>query len=195
MRKEFEDAIAFAARSRQKDAEALPFLSIGIAGPSRSGKTHIAREYIDALADKKLIDPKKVLQISYSDYDRFSRTPREDIDKDTEKAKGGVLIVDDIEPRKGVASVGRDLLDRKIEDAICRSECVVILVGTVEGLDKFKHNPALTRRMCEFTVLTREGDFALPHPVKPLKALKLNKEPPAKRQTAIKLIKPPTTTA
>lgn len=178
----FQNAIEAAAKSRAEGKRSPRSLSFAIEGPRESGKSHLARQHIDALAKNGLIDPKDVAVYDYQDLAQPRFTLNFDtIDRAFGLEKSSVMIIDDIHPVQRPDSQSMELyLERKIIERISSGESIVVLVGSPEGMARFKRNSPLMNRLCDFITITPEAETALAHPTKTLQTLRFLKPPSAK---------------
>lgn len=172
----FRRAMKEAAGQRARGKGLARSLSLCIEGPAMSGKTYIAREHLDALAKRGLIDGKKIQHFYHGDLDNTRRGGTAELDRALARARGGAIIVDDISPMRSPEgeTANRRLMDRLI-DAISSGDCVVILIGSPEGLACYREDHAVMNRMCDYIILTPEAETALPHPIKALSPLRFVK--------------------
>lgn len=156
LREEFTDSIRKAEEARQQKPERRPFLHQAIAGPSQSGKTFLAHQYMDELVKRNLAEGR----YAYFEPPRFSG---QDPMKKVNEAKGGFLIFDDLSGRE--AEHTARLIEDTIRMAIIKNECTLILLGTHDGLKRFTWDDALAARMNKMIVITEESPLALQHPI------------------------------
>lgn len=153
LREEFSDALRRAEEWRSKGrAPREIFLHQVIAGGQRSGKTYLARQYINALVAGGFVED-KVVEVTFPG--RFTH----DMLKDAQHAKGGVLLVDDIYGSDPMGALN------DIRHAMVTNECTVVLLGSEELTKNILRDDALAQRMNRPVILKQEPDEALQHPM------------------------------
>jgi hypothetical protein len=155
LREEFREALERAEVARQQQRK--PFLHQVIAGPGRSGKTHLARQYIKALVDKGLVEDK------VEDF-WFPGKHMREAQHHAERAKGGILLVDDIPNLRTVNQQETSAL-RELAEIIIDNECTVVMLGAEDTLRHFMDDRGIQHRMNRPVILTQEADNALQHPI------------------------------
>ena len=117
-----------------------------ILGPAPSGKTTQARAYADALAVKGFGGKVSEFDISML---RFVG----DTAKIFESAKGGTLVVDELE--KADSSQRREILSHIVQ-AISDGGTLIIVTGAVSLENDMEMEPGLSRRMNKPVILDRQ---------------------------------------
>lgn len=171
LKQEFEEAIEAALERRKKrgagDDAARPFLHQAIAGPPNSGKSYLARQYIRALVENGMVEDKV-----HEFY--FPGKFMQETTHTAARAKGGVLLIDDINSLPTVNTHERNAL-RELAEIIIRNECTVVMLCAEDTLRHFMDDEGIKRRMNRPVILKQEDDIALPHPIHVKSALKLKK--------------------
>ncbi|HYD18921.1 MAG TPA: hypothetical protein VEF76_10625 [Patescibacteria group bacterium] len=120
-----------------------------IAGPSPSGKTTQARAYIEALRQKGSSGNTAI----FTNAVDWRNTAWMDIENAFKNAKGGVLVIDELE--KAEPAFQRIVTTRATQ-AIEDGDTLLIFTGAPEILDVIRGYPGLHRRLNAPIVLTRQ---------------------------------------
>lgn len=144
----FEKTIEQAAQRQKLGMDAFPSLHRMIVGPPRSGKTVMAREYAEILAEEGIIADKPAIRLDGSRLDNA-----QNLMDAAAQAKGGVLIIDEIDHVRTPDAIGRALVE-----LLDKGECVIVMTGYADTTEKFMREHA-ARAQTLFTLTKNERSF------------------------------------